>query len=160
MSTSDQQRRPYFRLRMFFGCALAISTAVLLAVVLEPDVIEFDVKISDHKKGDVKKGDVKKGDVKKGDVKKDVEKSDKEPNDNASEKPRDTWGSPAIVISLVATATSLLGFISNTLLMWRKERRDAQVAALKHERGQIEIERLRRELDATRSSQEDDLELG
>lgn len=52
----------------------------------------------------------------------------------------------ALSIAVLAAVTSLLGFVSTTLLAWRKERREAAVFRFQVERQELEIERLRLEL--------------
>ncbi|MGE5139908.1 MAG: hypothetical protein ACM3JD_10620 [Rudaea sp.] len=51
------------------------------------------------------------------------------------------------VLPVVASALSLLGFVSTTFLAWRKERRDARIGDLELERAKLELEKTRMELD-------------
>lgn len=51
-----------------------------------------------------------------------------------------------LTISLISTLISAIGFISTTLLAWRKEAREREQALLERERRLLELEKLRREL--------------
>jgi hypothetical protein len=59
------------------------------------------------------------------------------------------------VLSLLASITTLIGFVSTTVLEWREERREARVADLETQRQKLEIEKLRKELDEMKASEED-----
>lgn len=50
-------------------------------------------------------------------------------------------------ISLITSLTTLLGVISTTYLGWRKEAREAEAAERERQRHELEIERLRRDLE-------------
>ena len=52
----------------------------------------------------------------------------------------------ALIVSVASTLITALGFISTTALAWRKERRESRSAALEEQREQLELEKLRREL--------------
>ncbi|OQA94193.1 MAG: hypothetical protein BWY25_02900 [Chloroflexi bacterium ADurb.Bin222] len=52
----------------------------------------------------------------------------------------------ALIVSVASTLLTALGFISTTALAWRKERRESRSAALEEQREQLELEKLRREL--------------
>ena len=49
----------------------------------------------------------------------------------------------SIYLPLIATVVSILGFLSTTVLAWRKERRESSREALELERLRLEIEDLR-----------------
>jgi len=49
-------------------------------------------------------------------------------------------------VSLLTSITSLIGFISTTVLAWRKERREARSADLDIKRKELEIQKLQQEL--------------
>jgi hypothetical protein len=49
----------------------------------------------------------------------------------------------SICLPLIATVVSILGFLSTTLLAWRKERRESSREALELERLRLEIEDLK-----------------
>jgi uncharacterized membrane protein len=54
------------------------------------------------------------------------------------------------VLSLLASITTLVGFVSTTVLEWREERREAAAAELERQRQELEIQKLRKELDEMR----------
>lgn len=60
--------------------------------------------------------------------------------------------SAALFVSVLTALASLGGFVSTTLLMWKRERADEVRRELDKERTQLEIERLRRELDRDKES--------
>ena len=135
---SQQVRRPYFRMRKIFGWAFAISTVVCLGAMffVFADALRFGAR---------PKGS--------GVRTKASSSSSNSKNDNSA---MNGAAATTVVISVVTSLTSLLGFISNTLLMWQREKRDAREAKQKHDRAQLELEQLRRELEANRSSDKDD----
>jgi uncharacterized membrane protein len=51
------------------------------------------------------------------------------------------------VLSLLASITTLVGFVSTTVLEWREERREAAAAELERQRQELEIQKLRKELE-------------
>ncbi len=65
-----------------------------------------------------------------------------------------TFSSPSLlnlpvlisIISLLTSLTSLIGFLSTTVLAWRKEKREALATELDMKKKLIEIEKLREEL--------------
>ncbi len=50
------------------------------------------------------------------------------------------------VVSLIASITSLVGFVTTTYLGWREDKREARDASLEQVRKELEIEKLRLEL--------------
>lgn len=59
-----------------------------------------------------------------------------------------------LTIALVSTLITAVGFISTTALAWRKELRESRSAALEQERRQLELEKLRRDLESARVAAE------
>ncbi len=53
-----------------------------------------------------------------------------------------------LIISIVSTVISAVGLISTTALAWRKEARESRTAALEEQRRQLELEKLRQELQS------------
>lgn len=60
-------------------------------------------------------------------------------------------GAAALIGSIITSITSLIGFITTTVITWRKEKREASLAEVERkkleaelERSQFELERLRR----------------
>ena len=51
-----------------------------------------------------------------------------------------------VIVSLLTSVTSLLGFLFTTVVAWRKERREQQHSDLDLEKKRLEVERLRQEL--------------
>jgi hypothetical protein len=49
--------------------------------------------------------------------------------------------------SLLTSITSLLGFVSTTVISWRREKREAEEAELEKQLQELEVERLRLELE-------------
>lgn len=52
----------------------------------------------------------------------------------------------ALIVSVASTVISALGFVSTTALAWRKEARESRNAVLEAERRQLELEKMRQEL--------------
>lgn len=52
----------------------------------------------------------------------------------------------ALIVSIASTVISAVGFVSTTALAWRKEARESRSAALEEQRRQLELDKLRREL--------------
>jgi len=65
----------------------------------------------------------------------------------------DAGGQLVVIVSLLTSLTSLIGFISTTLLNWREEQREMQAATLARQRQELEIERLRLELEQLKETQ-------
>ncbi|MBL8101530.1 MAG: hypothetical protein JNM02_03290 [Anaerolineales bacterium] len=49
--------------------------------------------------------------------------------------------------SIIASATSLVGFVTTTVITWRKERREASLADMERKRLETELEKSRLELE-------------
>jgi hypothetical protein len=54
------------------------------------------------------------------------------------------------IVSFVTSFSSFLGFISATILAWRKEKREAESVRIENERQRLETEKLKHELSALR----------
>lgn len=69
------------------------------------------------------------------------------PGATAAPPPPETDHSVVVLgASLVTGITSSLGFLSTTVLGWRREKREVQAAAREAEIKELELEKLRREL--------------
>jgi hypothetical protein len=55
--------------------------------------------------------------------------------------------SGALIGSVIASATTLIGFIVTTLISWRKEKRDAALADVQYRKLETELEKSRLELE-------------
>ncbi len=60
-----------------------------------------------------------------------------------------------IQLSMLTSAISLLGFISTTILEWRREKREVKLGGLEEKRQEIEIEKIRFELDKMKTTGEE-----
>lgn len=58
------------------------------------------------------------------------------------------------IISLITSSASVIAFVSTTLLEWREEKREAEVAELQRQRQALEIERMRLELERLKAEKE------
>jgi len=63
-----------------------------------------------------------------------------------AKQPSSTITPLIVVVSLLTSVTSLLGFLFTTVVAWRKERREQQHSDLDLEKKRLEVERLRQEL--------------
>jgi len=71
-------------------------------------------------------------------------------------KPNEESGYGWIVlggVSFVTSLTSLLGFISTTVLAWRKEKRDVEVIRIENEKKELELEKLKWELEKLKQAE-------
>jgi hypothetical protein len=86
-------------------------------------------------------------------------------NPSSTNEPSDTPGTPetihpgteptapaaqnsgALIGSVIASATSLIGFVVTTLISWRKEKRDAALADIQYRKLETELEKSRLELE-------------
>ncbi len=57
-----------------------------------------------------------------------------------------------VVLPLVTSLLSFLGFISTTFFSWRKDRHDARLAAIQLQRAELELEKSRLELEKLRGN--------
>ena len=55
--------------------------------------------------------------------------------------------SGALIGSVIASATSLIGFAMTTLISWRKEKRDSALADVQYKKLETELEKSRLELE-------------
>ena len=53
----------------------------------------------------------------------------------------------ALIGSVIASATSLIGFLMTTLITWRKEKRDAALADVEYRKLEMELEKSKMELE-------------
>jgi hypothetical protein len=60
--------------------------------------------------------------------------------------------SGALIGSVIASATSLIGFIMTTMISWRKEKRDAALADVQYKKLETELEKSRLELEKLKKS--------
>ncbi len=67
--------------------------------------------------------------------------------DSGSHAPELEESTTAAVLSLLASLATLIGFVSTTILAWRRESREVEKAKLDLVQQAYEIEKLRRELD-------------
>jgi hypothetical protein len=58
------------------------------------------------------------------------------------------------IATLLTACTSLVGFVTTTMLRWREETREAQAAELERQRQKLEIEKLRLELERLKAEAE------
>lgn len=74
-------------------------------------------------------------------------------------KPASEVSNIAVVVSLVSlltSITSLFGFLSTTLLAWRKEKRETISSELEIKKKEIELEKLKLELERSKSVTKDE----
>jgi hypothetical protein len=55
--------------------------------------------------------------------------------------------SSALIGSVIASATSLIGFVMTTLIAWRKEKRDSALADVEYRKLETELEKSKLELE-------------
>lgn len=67
--------------------------------------------------------------------------------DSGTHAPEVEESTTAAVLSLLASLATLIGFVSTTILAWRRESREVEKAQLDLVQQAYEIEKLRRELD-------------
>ena len=60
-----------------------------------------------------------------------------------------------LIVSLLTSITSLIGFFSTTILAWKREKREVASVSLDLKKRELEIEKLRRELE---NSKRDDID--
>jgi hypothetical protein len=53
----------------------------------------------------------------------------------------------ALIGSVIASATSLIGFLMTTLITWRKEKRDSALADVEYRKLEMELEKSKLELE-------------
>ena len=57
------------------------------------------------------------------------------------------------VVTFLTSITSLLGFISTTVLAWRKEKRESETIRVDNEKKELELEKLRWELEKMKAEE-------
>jgi hypothetical protein len=53
----------------------------------------------------------------------------------------------AELVTMVTSITTFLGFVTTTIITWRKEHRESEDASIDPEKKKLELEKLRREID-------------
>ena len=61
-------------------------------------------------------------------------------------------GNTALIGSVITSVTSLIGFITTTMITWRKEKRDASLADVQRKKLETELEKSRLELEELKKS--------
>jgi hypothetical protein len=74
-----------------------------------------------------------------------------QPGDDPSSSPA-AQNSGALIGSVIASATSLIGFMVTTLISWRKEKRDSALAEMQYKKLETELEKSRLELEGLRKA--------
>ncbi len=77
---------------------------------------------------------------------------------NSTTKPGEETGYGWVIlggVSLITSLTSLFGFISTTVLAWRKEKRDVEVIRIENEKKELELEKLKWELEKMKQAEAD-----
>jgi len=59
------------------------------------------------------------------------------------------------LVSLLASVTTLVGFVSTTILAWRREKRETSAADLERKRQELELEKMKLDLEQTKSARDD-----
>ncbi|MBP6210611.1 MAG: hypothetical protein KA473_14350 [Anaerolineales bacterium] len=62
-------------------------------------------------------------------------------------------GSIALAGSIITSITSLVGFVTTTVITWRKEKRDASLADVERKKLETELEKSRLELEELKENQ-------
>lgn len=73
-------------------------------------------------------------------------------SEHPSQAPSESTNSVAVIGSLLTSITSLAGFITTTVITWRKEKREASLADVEHKRLETELEKSRFELEELKKS--------
>jgi H+/gluconate symporter-like permease len=69
-------------------------------------------------------------------------------NPGVEPSPQNTkMGTAALIGSILTSITSLIGFITTTVITWRKEKREASLAEVERKRLETELERSQFELE-------------
>jgi hypothetical protein len=74
-----------------------------------------------------------------------------QPGEDPSSSPA-AQSSGALIGSVIASATSLIGFMVTTLISWRKEKRDSALADMQYKKLETELEKSRLELESLRKA--------
>ena len=80
-----------------------------------------------------------------------------EPGDNSenpSPSPSGSMNYGTIISSIITSLTSLVGFITTTVITWRKEKREASLADMERQRLETELEKSKLELEALKKNRE------
>lgn len=65
----------------------------------------------------------------------------------SSHEPSGSMNVSAVIGSIITSVTSLIGFITTTVITWRKEKREASLADMEKRRLETELEKSRLELE-------------
>lgn len=68
-------------------------------------------------------------------------------NSESSHEPSGSMNVSAVIGSIITSVTSLIGFITTTVITWRKEKREASLADMEKRRLETELEKSRLELE-------------
>jgi len=60
----------------------------------------------------------------------------------------------ALIGSMITSITSLIGFLTTTIITWRKEKREASLADMERKRLETELEKSRLELEELKKNKE------
>ena len=61
-------------------------------------------------------------------------------------------GVTALIGSVITSVTSLIGFVTTTVIAWRKEKRETSLADVKRKKLETELEKSRLELERLKKS--------
>jgi hypothetical protein len=59
------------------------------------------------------------------------------------------------LLAVLTSGTSLIGFVTTTIIAWRKERRESEHATIDPEKKQLELEKLRGEISDKNAAAQD-----
>ncbi len=71
-----------------------------------------------------------------------------------SHEPSGSMNSSAVIGSIITSATSLIGFITTTVITWRKEKRESSLADVERRKLETELEKSRLELEELKKKSE------
>ena len=74
-----------------------------------------------------------------------------QPGEDPSSAPA-AQNSGALIGSVIASATSLIGFLMTTLISWRKEKRESALADMQYKKLETELEKSKLELESLRKA--------
>jgi len=76
-----------------------------------------------------------------------------EPSESSHE-PSGSMNSSAVIGSILTSVTSLIGFITTTVITWRKEKRESSLADMERRKLETELEKSRLELEELKKKSE------
>lgn len=74
------------------------------------------------------------------------------PEVDPSTEPAKTASTSALIGSVIASATSLVGFLMTTVITWRKEKRESALADVERRKLETELEKSRLELESMKKT--------